>query len=121
MILDCEFEFAFAFEFEFKLEFGELGLRLTSSASPKLCAGSVLTTNIFCPSGLCSKEARVMANDEETVVFPTPPLPPTNTVRGDVDVDVDDEVEEEEDVLDSSSTRVLMDWSGAGENGNRNG
>mmetsp|Transcript_23267 Transcript_23267/g.39636 ORF Transcript_23267/g.39636 Transcript_23267/m.39636 type:complete len:290 (+) Transcript_23267:284-1153(+) len=49
----------------------------TSSASPRLCAGSVLTTATLCPA-----DAIVTASDELVVVFPTPPLPPQIIIFG---------------------------------------
>mmetsp|Transcript_30671 Transcript_30671/g.52384 ORF Transcript_30671/g.52384 Transcript_30671/m.52384 type:complete len:205 (-) Transcript_30671:218-832(-) len=51
--------------------------RFISRASPKLCAGSVLTTATSCPAA-----AMAMANEELVVVLPTPPFPPQMTIFG---------------------------------------
>ena len=47
--------------------------RFTSKASPKECAGSVETSRVRNPA---SEKAIAIA--ELLLVFPTPPLPPTN-------------------------------------------
>ena len=48
----------------------------TSNASPKLCAGSVLTINTF-KSLYSYEDANSTANADEMDVLPTPPFPPT--------------------------------------------
>mmetsp|Transcript_25066 Transcript_25066/g.54657 ORF Transcript_25066/g.54657 Transcript_25066/m.54657 type:complete len:285 (-) Transcript_25066:133-987(-) len=57
-----------------------LDRKSTSSASPREWAGSVLTISTL--RSATASEASVTAREDDTVVFPTPPFPPTNTVRG---------------------------------------